>query len=219
MKQSNLDAWICQTENLQHLTRSDLETLQLSRLNKILRSQKEQERFYKDLPEHLDSLKDLKTLPFTTPQMLSDQPGKFLQTSQSEISKIISGATSGTTGPAKRVFYTEKVFVNSCDGCEYEQLDLLYYGDDLVEKYWNDDFYDFVYHDGWYYYTKVLNSNDYVDILDGTHHEKQEILIDFNDSYYDIDFYYEVVQVKNNASEEVWGYSADIDGNNVNWNF
>lgn len=108
MKQSNLDTWICQTENLQHLTRSDLETLQLSRLNKILRSQKEQERFYKDLPEHLDSLKDLKTLPFTTPQMLSDQPGKFLQTSQSEISKIISGATSGTTGPAKRVFYTEK---------------------------------------------------------------------------------------------------------------
>lgn len=118
-----------------------------------------------------------------------------------------------------RVFYTEKVFVNSCDGCEYEQLDSLYYGDDLVEKYWNDDFYDFVYHDGWYYYTKVLNSNEYVDILDGTHHEKQEILIDFNDSYYDIDFYYEVVQVKNNASEEVWGYSADIDGNNVDWNF
>ena len=107
MKQSNLDAWICQTENLQHLTRETLKELQLSRLNQILQSQKERGGFYKNLPDHLDSLEDLKTLPFTTAEMLAEQPGKFLQTSQSEVSRIISGATSGTTGPAKRVFYTE----------------------------------------------------------------------------------------------------------------
>ena len=40
--------------------------------------------------------------------MLSAAPGKFLTTSQSEVSRVISGATSGTTGPAKRVFYTER---------------------------------------------------------------------------------------------------------------
>ena len=50
----------------------------------------------------------LQTLPFTTPEMLSANPGKFLLTSQSEVSRVISGATSGTTGAAKRVFYTER---------------------------------------------------------------------------------------------------------------
>ena len=39
--------------------------------------------------------------------MLAEQSGKFLLTSQSEVSRVISGATSGTTGPAKRVFYTD----------------------------------------------------------------------------------------------------------------
>lgn len=40
--------------------------------------------------------------------MLAKNPGAFLLTSQSEVSRVISGATSGTTGPAKRVFYTQK---------------------------------------------------------------------------------------------------------------
>ena len=49
----------------------------------------------------------MRKLPFTTARMLSEHPGKFLLTSQSEVSHVISGATSGTTGNAKRVFYTE----------------------------------------------------------------------------------------------------------------
>ena len=49
----------------------------------------------------------MRKLPFTTAKDLSEHPGKFLLTSQSEVSRVISGATSGTTGPAKRVFYTE----------------------------------------------------------------------------------------------------------------
>ena len=48
----------------------------------------------------------MQKLPFTTAADLSIQPVKFLLTSQSEVSRVISGATSGTTGPAKRVFYT-----------------------------------------------------------------------------------------------------------------
>jgi phenylacetate-coenzyme A ligase PaaK-like adenylate-forming protein len=56
----------------------------------------------------LEKLEDLQTLPFTTEKMLADMPGRFLLTSQAEVSRVISGATSGTTGPAKRVFYTER---------------------------------------------------------------------------------------------------------------
>ena len=108
MKRTNLDTWIEITERIPHLTRENLEDLQLQRLNEMLGRLKERGGFYKDYPEKLDSLADLRNLPFTTAADLSAYPGKFLLTSQSEVSRVISGATSGTTGPAKRVFYTEK---------------------------------------------------------------------------------------------------------------
>ena len=107
MKKTNLENWICETEALPELTREGLETLQLKRLNQMLSRLAQQSRFYTNLPTKLNSLQELQTLPFTTPQMLAEQSGKFLLTSQSEVSRVISGATSGTTGPAKRVFYTD----------------------------------------------------------------------------------------------------------------
>ena len=107
MKRTNLENWICEAEALPNLTREGLEALQLKRLNEMLSRLNRQSRFYVNLPEKLNSLRELQTLPFTTPAMLAEQPGKFLLTSQSEVSRVISGATSGTTGPAKRVFYTD----------------------------------------------------------------------------------------------------------------
>ena len=108
MKRTNLDTWIEITEGIPHLTRENLEQLQLHRLNEMLKRLKDRGGFYKDYPEKLEALEDLRNLPFTTAEDLSASPGKFLMTSQSEVSRVISGATSGTTGPAKRVFYTEK---------------------------------------------------------------------------------------------------------------
>ena len=106
MKRTKLENWIETIEQIPRLNRENLEALQLRRLNEMLSRLKQRGGFYKDYPEKLESLKDLQTLPFTTPEMLSASPGKFLLTSQSEVSRVISGATSGTTGPAKRVFYT-----------------------------------------------------------------------------------------------------------------
>ncbi|MBQ6571679.1 MAG: hypothetical protein IIX31_03260 [Alistipes sp.] len=107
MRRTNLENWIEQAEGLPGLSREALETLQLQRLNETLARVKAREGFYRDYPQSLDSLSDLRKLPFTTAQDLSEHPGTFLLTSQSEVSRVISGATSGTTGPAKRVFYTE----------------------------------------------------------------------------------------------------------------
>ena len=106
MKRTNLENWIETIEDLPQLTRETLEELQLRRLNETLVRLKARGGFYKDYPEKLEALSDLQKLPFTTAGMLSEHPGKFLLTSQSEVSRVISGATSGTTGPAKRVFYT-----------------------------------------------------------------------------------------------------------------
>ena len=108
MKRTRLDRWICETETLPELTREGLETLQLRRLNETLARLKIRGGIYAGYPEKLDSLSQLETLPFTTAEMLGKTPGAFLLTSQSEVSRVISGATSGTTGPSKRVFYTER---------------------------------------------------------------------------------------------------------------
>ena len=107
MRRTNLENWIEDMEALPALTREGLECLQLRRLNEMLTRVKTRGGVYRDYPEKLQSLKDLQTLPFTTPEMLAANPGKYLLTSQSEVSRVISGATSGTTGVAKRVFYTE----------------------------------------------------------------------------------------------------------------
>ena len=108
MRKTALENWICEIEALPELTREGLEALQLRRLNQTLLRVKNRGGIYENYPEKLEKLEDLRTIPFTTPEMLSAAPGKFLTTSQSEVSRVISGATSGTTGPAKRVFYTAR---------------------------------------------------------------------------------------------------------------
>ncbi|MBR6595048.1 MAG: AMP-binding protein [Oscillospiraceae bacterium] len=107
MRRTNLENWIEKTEALPKLTREGLECLQLRRLNETLARVKARAGFYKDYPEKLESLSDLRKLLFTRAEDLSAHPGKFLLTSQSEVSRVISGVTSGTTGMPKRVFYTE----------------------------------------------------------------------------------------------------------------
>ena len=107
MNRTKLDNWIEKTEALPELSREGLDALQLERLNEMLARVKARGGFYRDYPEKLGSLEELCRLPFTTAENLAAYPGKFLLTSQSEVSRVISGATSGTTGPAKRVFYTE----------------------------------------------------------------------------------------------------------------
>ena len=107
MTRTRLDAFIEKLEGIDHLTRENLEELQLRRLNEMLARARESKIHYGNLPEKLDSLSELCKLPFTTPEMIAENPGRYLLTSQSDVAKVISGATSGTTGPAKRVFYTE----------------------------------------------------------------------------------------------------------------
>lgn len=107
MNKSRLDHWICQTEGLPVRNREALNTLQLRRLNDTLARLQARWGSRCPYPESLTSLEELSLLPFTTADMLSAHPERFLLTSQGNVSRVISGATSGTQGPAKRVFYTE----------------------------------------------------------------------------------------------------------------
>ena len=63
MKRSNIDAMICRQEKITDITRETINKIQLDKLNAVLKREKERQGFYRDLPERLESLDDLKTLP------------------------------------------------------------------------------------------------------------------------------------------------------------
>ena len=107
MERSRIDAYIREKEALPFVTRESLHALQLEKLNALLKREKERGGFYRDLPERLESLEQLKTLPFTTEEDLAGNAAGLLLCSQAQIQRVLSDATSGTTGAAKRVFYTE----------------------------------------------------------------------------------------------------------------
>lgn len=110
MKRSRIDEMICRQEGIPSVTRKTIETIQLKKLNDLLAREKSRAGFYANLPENLSSLEELKTLPFTTEEDLAQNAGRLLLVSQSDIQRILSDATSGTTGLPKRVFYT----LNDC---------------------------------------------------------------------------------------------------------
>ncbi len=102
-----IDALIAGQEGLERVDRETIEAIQLKKLNRLLAREKERGGYYRDLPERLFSLAELPSLPFTTDEQLAANAPGLLLRSQSEISRVLSDATSGTTGAAKRVFYTE----------------------------------------------------------------------------------------------------------------
>lgn len=110
-----LDEWIKKKINSheQKLTRAALEAYQLQKLSDTLRLAMCNSRFYKEKLKGLD-LKAFKTLdrieclPFTTVKELSVHSEDMICVSKGEISRIVSLYTSGTTGPQKRVYFTEE---------------------------------------------------------------------------------------------------------------
>lgn len=108
MNISRIDDYIKTREGLTSLTRADIETMQLRKLNRLLTMEKERGGFYKGLPDHLDSLPQLSSLPFTTDEDLAANGPAIVLKSQRDIQRVLSDATSGTTGTPKRVFYTRE---------------------------------------------------------------------------------------------------------------
>ncbi len=107
MTRSRIDALLMAQEGMTRLDRASIEAMQLKKLNSLLAREKARGGFYAKLPARLDSLAALSALPFTTEEDLATQAPGLLLCSQAEIGRVLSDATSGTTGAAKRVFYTE----------------------------------------------------------------------------------------------------------------
>ena len=110
---SRLDALIAEQEGLERVDRETIGAIQLKRLNRLLARERERGGFYRELPERIASLERLADLPFTTEEDLAANAPALLLCSQAQIQRVLSDATSGTTGAAKRVFYAEDDLENT----------------------------------------------------------------------------------------------------------
>ncbi|MBR5510557.1 MAG: AMP-binding protein [Lachnospiraceae bacterium] len=107
MNISKLDQWVRDKEGQKSLTRQEIERIQLFKLNTLLAREKQRNGFYKHLPERLEHLSQISMLPFTTEEDLNLHGHRMVLLSQSQIDRVRTQETSGTTGPVKRVYYSE----------------------------------------------------------------------------------------------------------------
>ncbi len=99
-------------ERLTEVKREDIEAYQIFRLRKTIDYSSANSSFYRDLNSRIgeiSSYDDLTKIPFTDPQDLAQSPYKLLCISMSQIARIFSHTTTGTTtGRLKKVFFTHK---------------------------------------------------------------------------------------------------------------
>ena len=111
-------------------------------------------------------------------------------------------------------------------GDEYYTLSNKVNGLDTVKKEWTPTFLnDFVLSDdGWYYYKKVLNPEESVQILNSIS-LSDNVIVDspYYEEYkkydYELSFNYEAIQATEKAISDVWNIDVSKNGNNINWNF
>lgn len=124
MHKTPLESWIqgkiSQTDSAVSLTRSRLEAYQLRKIRETLLYVRENSPFYRRLLSHsatdsIRRLEDMAHLPFTTSDDLKKSPFRFLCVSQSSIERCVTLRSSGTTGPAKRLFFTREDLEHTLD--------------------------------------------------------------------------------------------------------
>ncbi len=105
-----LDLWTCRKLGVKKLTRESLEDWQLSRIRETFQWAVGRSPFYAELYQGMkaDTWEDFRQLPFTSPADVCARGLEMVCVSQSEISRIVTMQTSGTTGVPKRIYFTEE---------------------------------------------------------------------------------------------------------------
>ena len=106
MQRTRLEALMREQEGMVSVSRPEIEAMQLGKLNALLKKEHDRQGFYRDLPASLRSLDELAALPFTTAADLAEHGNAMLLLSQGAVERVVTERTSGTTGEAKRLFYT-----------------------------------------------------------------------------------------------------------------
>lgn len=97
-------------------------------------------------------------------------------------------------------------------------------GINVVNKNWASEFTDnFIKgEDGWYYYKKILNAQESVQLLESIDLNEELIKTSpYYDDYktydYELSFNFESIQASSSAVKEIWNKEIIIDGDNVEW--
>ena len=106
---SRLDGYMAKQFHIapEQLSRSVIEAKQLGAVNQLLQWCKSHSGYYDDYPEQLQSLDEITMLPFLTAQTLAEHCQELVCVSQSEISRVVTMQTSGTSGLQKRLYFSE----------------------------------------------------------------------------------------------------------------
>ncbi len=113
-----LEKWIAEKAGIGQATTGRafadaLEDYQLRKVNETIDYARRSAPFYRrslaGLPDApLDTLPVIGRVPFTTPSDIAASPFSFLAVPQDDIARIVTLRTSGSTGEAKRIFFTEE---------------------------------------------------------------------------------------------------------------
>lgn len=101
----------CRSESeLKQIARA-IEEYQLEKLRETLGYAKTRSRFYRGHlsgtePENIKTIEDVRRIPFTAADMITKTPLDFVCVRPGDIGRIVTIPTSGTTGPPKRVYFT-----------------------------------------------------------------------------------------------------------------
>ena len=112
MKPTPLENWIVLRSGIPERKREPLEKYQLDRIRETVRYAAGRSRFYKEQLKGIDadfirSFQDFQNLPFTFPQQINSRSLEFLCVPQSEVKRIVTLKSSGTSGNEKRICFTE----------------------------------------------------------------------------------------------------------------
>lgn len=133
-----LDRWIARRIGCgKAVTRAALEFWQLARLNETVEWARTNSAFYRErLPaEPITSFVQFSTLPFTTPNDLRGHAGQMLCTSPKEIERVVTLATSGSTGAPKRIFFTAAEQENTVEYFQYGMAEFVSPGERVMSLF------------------------------------------------------------------------------------
>ncbi len=105
MNKKWLDLWIAGKHRLDMSSRTELEKYRREKLRETVEYAKGNSSFYSRLYEQCD-IGDFESLPFTTPEDLRNFGEEMVCVRASEVSRIVTLQTSGTTGRPKRIYFT-----------------------------------------------------------------------------------------------------------------
>lgn len=113
LRMSPLDSWINKKigQKGNGVTRGCVEEYQLKKLNEVIMKARSLSPFYRKHLAHvgaspLTCLEEFTKYPLVTSKDLAEQAIEMICGSQSQISRVVTLATSGTTGKSKRVYFT-----------------------------------------------------------------------------------------------------------------